>query len=134
MAERLSEKIKEAVRLYYIHRERQSVETWDKGEDLKRIFTAAREQGWCCEACAGTFWFSKKVLLGTHVIKVTERTLATGGESNIADDGKPFGAMHDIAEALRKVGKEPFFIRNEKDVNAYADLVNGNCGGGKDGD
>lgn len=130
MAEQLSEKIKEAIHLYYIHRDRQSVEKWNKAEDLERIFEAAREEGWQTEAVAGNFWFSRKVTLGTHVIEVNEKNFPEGGKSNLAMKGEPFGAVAIIAEALRKTGREPLIIKDEGDVNAYADLLRDNGQGG----
>jgi hypothetical protein len=110
MVEKLSEKIKEALNRYYVNRENQSVmdysggvlkeRGWDKAADLENIFAAARLDGWQVEAIAGHFWFSKKVLQGTHIIEVGEKTLPQGGVSNIRDAGKPFGALSDIADAL----------------------------------
>jgi hypothetical protein len=110
MAEKLPLHIKEAIHKYYVHRQRQARDTWNKEADLDLIFETAKREGWSTQACAGHFWFSKKVLLGTHVIEVTETSFPDGGTSNIKDDNEPFGALSEITNALRKVGKKPLFI------------------------
>lgn len=102
MAEGLSKDVMATIHLYYLHRERQQRNGWNKEEDLERIFEVANKEGWTVEAVAGKFWFSKKVVLGRHIIEVTERTLSVGGISNIQDTGKPLGALSDLANALRK--------------------------------
>jgi hypothetical protein len=117
MAEKLSEEIRKALHLYYMHRDRQSVEKWNKGEDLHVIFEAANKEGWSVEAVAGHFWFSKKSLIARHIIEVTDKTLPEGGISNIQDLKEPFGALQGIADAVRKSGREPVFFN----ANAYAD-------------
>jgi hypothetical protein len=117
MAEKLSEEIKAVLQRYYMHRERQSRDGWNKAEDLKVIFEAAKQEGWSTQAVAGHFWFSKKSLIARHIIEVSEETLSEGGISNIQALNKPFGALYEIADAVRKTGREPEFYN----ANAYAD-------------
>jgi hypothetical protein len=117
MAEKLSEEIRKALHLYYLHRDRQSVEKWNKGEDLHVIFEAAKKEGWSVESVAGHFWFSKKSLIARHIVEVTSKTLQDGGISNIQEMNEPFGALHEITHALRKTGREPQFFN----ANAYED-------------
>lgn len=102
MADELSKDVMATVHIYYLHRERQTRDGWNKEEDLERIFEVANREGWAVEAVAGKFWFSKKVVLGRHIIEVTERTISTGGLSNIRDSGEPYGALSGLANALKK--------------------------------
>lgn len=110
MAEKLPLHIKEAIHKYYIHRARQERDGWNKEADLDLIFETAKREGWSTQACAGHFWFSKKTLMGKHIIEVNEMNFPKGGISNIKDDKEPFGILSEITNALRKVGKEPVFI------------------------
>jgi hypothetical protein len=102
MAEQLPLAIKEAVHKYYIHRERQTRDGWDKEADIILIDKMCSQEGWGYEAVAGHFWFSKKTLLGTHVIEITERTLPEGGYSNINDDKEPYGVFSWIVNVLKE--------------------------------
>lgn len=102
MAEELSKDVMATVHIYYLHRERQARDGWNKEEDLERIFEVANREGWAVEAVAGKFWFSKKMVLGRHIIEVTERTISVGGISNIQDAGEPYGVLSDLANAFRK--------------------------------
>jgi hypothetical protein len=116
MVEKLSKEICEALNRYYVNRENQSVmdyshgvlkeRGWNKAADLENIFAAAKPGGWQVEAIAGHFWFSKKLLRGTHIIEVGEKTLPQGGVSNIRDE-RSFSAL---ADALGKMGKKPNII------------------------
>lgn len=102
MADELSKDVMATVHLYYLHRERQTRDGWNKEEDLERIFEVANKEGWTVEVVAGKFWFSKKVVLGRHIIEVTERTISAGGISNIQGSGKPYGVVSHLANAFRK--------------------------------
>lgn len=110
MPEQLHYELKESLQNYYTHRQRQSRNGWDKESDLDLIFRIAKREGWSTEAVAGHFWFRKKVLLGTHIIEVTENTLPKGGISNITDNKTPYGVFSLIATAYKnkkkKVDKE----------------------------
>jgi hypothetical protein len=135
MVKGLSKEIKEALNRYYLNRQNQSVmdysngvlkeRGWNKAQDLENIFAEAKKEGWSVEAVAGHFWFSMKLLRGRHVIEVMERNLPEGGISNIKEEGEPFGALVEIADALRKTGREPFFIRNEEDVKSLENTLLG---------
>lgn len=102
MAEELSKDVMATVHLYYLHRQRQVRDGWNKEEDLERIFEVANKEGWTVEAVAGKFWFSKKTFLGRHIIEVTERSIKVGGISNIQDQGEPLAGLSRLANALRK--------------------------------
>jgi hypothetical protein len=112
MVKGLSKDIRESLNRYYRNRENQSVleysngvlkeRGWNKEADLALIFAEASKEGWRVEASAGNFCFSKKLLRGTHVIEVKERTLPNGGISNIKLEGESFGALSDLADALKR--------------------------------
>lgn len=106
--------IQEGLQKYYFNRSHQKEHGWDKSADLDLIDKICTQEGWGYQACAGTFWFTKKVPEGKVVIKICEDTFSNGGESNVFAPGEPYGAFAEITEALEKVGKKPCFINGNE--------------------
>jgi hypothetical protein len=76
-----NKKLLNRIQDYYFHRTQQKVgKSWNKQEDLNRIETVARTQGFAFEAAAGTFFLSwrtpTKKLRRTLVI--SEKTFPQG--------------------------------------------------------
>ena len=84
MQTELSNNIKAKLHIYFVHRQHHHPKgIWDKEDDIRKIERTARAEGWIVEHTAGTFWFSRKALIGEEIIEVTERTLSKGGRSNM---------------------------------------------------
>jgi len=107
MTEQLPLPIIESLQKYYFHRNHQSTDGWDKAADLDLIDKMCTEEKWGYQACAGTFWFSKKLTNGTLVIKVSESTFPDGGISSVKGNGEPFGAFSEITPLSEKTAKNP---------------------------
>jgi hypothetical protein len=88
---------------YYKHRSEQHIIPWNKPADIDAIFKAS--SGWNVEACAGTFWFKKKINdEQVVIIEMYENNYQTGGLviiENIADD-KP-----EICKIIDKCTNKP---------------------------
>jgi len=95
MAKKLSAGILSALKKYYLHRTTHHVKgEWNKEADLERIYACAKKDGWVTDTVSGHFWFSRKSIVGTVIIEVTENTVENGGKSNVSGDD-PFNLFSD---------------------------------------
>jgi hypothetical protein len=117
MTPKLSDDIKAALAEYYMHRRLAAHgHSWDKARDIAQVVEVSGYSGWTVEPVAGTFWFTRDTPLGEIHVRADEKNYLMGGRANTGGTVEPLGAITEITEALKKMGREAFSIEGERGV------------------
>ncbi len=71
---KLSKGLLKSIQRYYMNREKQNVQEWNKQADLKAIFKEAFKTFNQIEACAGTFFLTKKYKRKVKTFRIDEES------------------------------------------------------------